>query len=261
MFSIVYEDCKPLKVQLDNTTLSDRYLALLEDTYNNTPNAICRDPKYYTLDVLKQLAVEASNAFDWNWDTTNVSLDNRTLMHKDIENLVGNGYENIPEEYDELVHNIHFGLHAIESDNNRGPWLQIEWWNDDGFKILPEEYPAKIYCEFGDIKLQNPFVGHNPLFVYGQNDYRDVDLTCKFHDFCKPGINIIIHEYYSGINDYDEEKYKTWFYTNAQSFVEKYSWETILAYTGEPVVGRVTNLDVLEEILEKPYLKFKELVF
>jgi hypothetical protein len=259
-FSIVYKDCEPLEIEFNNTPLADQYQQLIQDTYKNDTHVICRDQKYYTLEVLQKLAIEASQAFNWNWNTSDLSIDNLTLMHKDIENLVGNGYKNLPEEYDELVHNIHYGLHAIEAKNDRGSWLQVEWFNDVGFTIPPEDYPGKIGCEFGDIKLQNPWVGHNPLFVYGQNDFRDVEKTCKFHDFCKPGINILITDY-NAVKNYNQEEYQDWFNTHAPSFVQKHTWETILAYTGDPVVGRVTNLHVLEDMLEQPHLIFKEFIF
>ena len=259
-FAVVYRDCDELEIQLDNTELARNYFDLVKNTYQNYPDIICRDEKYYTLDVFQDLASQCAEAFNWNWNTDDLSLQNRTIMHKDIENLVGNGYEHIPEKYDELVHNTHFALHALETGNSRGPWLQIEWWNDEGFYISPEDYPRKSQCNFGDIKLQNPFVGHNPAFVYGQNDFTNVELTCKFHDFCKPGINIMIQKYKSAPFA-DLDAYRTWFHTKAPAFVEKHSWETILNYTGEATVGRVKNVNTLQEILDKPYLQFEKFVF
>jgi hypothetical protein len=93
MFSIVYKDCEPLEIEFNNTPLADQYQQLIQDTYKNDTHVICRDQKYYTLEVLQKLAIEASQAFNWNWNTSDLSIDNLTLMHKDIENLVGNGYQ------------------------------------------------------------------------------------------------------------------------------------------------------------------------
>jgi hypothetical protein len=259
-FAIFYKNCDYLEIELDSTKLAHNYFDLLQNTYQNYPDVISRDEKYYTLDVFQDLAIQCAEAFNWKWNTNDLSLENRTIMHKDIEHLVGNGYEHIPEKYDELVHNMHMALHALETGNGRGPWLTIEWYNDEGFYIAPEDYPKKLKCKFGDIKLQNPFVGHHPAFVYRQNDYTNVELTCKFHDFCKPGVNIVIEDYHSLPSNH-LDNYKKWFHRHAPKFVEKHSWNTILDYTGEAIVGRVKNVNTLQEILEKPYLQFEKFVF
>jgi len=260
-FNIVFENSAPIQVQLDDTSLGNRYYNLIKSVYEDDTNVIFRDQKYYTLDVFRSLAFKAKKELGWIWNIDDLSTSNLTLLHKDIEKLVGSGYDNIPAEHDELVHEIHYALHALDCDDNnngRGAWLQLEWYNSSGFAITQEEYPGKIACKFGDIKLQNPFVGHNPLFLYKQNDYTAIEQTCKFHNLCKPGINILISDYNL---KYNEQDYYTWFNTHCPEFIQKHSWKTIQAYTGEAVVGKVLNTDVLHDLLQKPYLTFKKFDF
>lgn len=257
-FEIKFHNIPSLKVQLDKTQLAEKYYNLLKFQYLEDSNVIFRDRQYYTLDVLCNLAAQANDCLGWNWDLSDTSWENLTLLHKDIEYLVGDGYENLPAEYDNLVHDMHFALHSIEYNNQRDPWLQLEWYNDNGFEIKPEEYPGKRVCEVGDIKLQNPWVGHSPHMVYMQNDNTNIMQTCKFHDFAKPGINIMIEKY--GSNQ-PYENYYNWFNKHCPEFLEKHTWETTKAFIGEPVVGRINNLEDLESAIAEPYLKFEELVF
>jgi hypothetical protein len=257
-FEIKFYNIPSLKVQLNKTELAKKYYNLLKSQYLEDSNVIFRDKKYYTLDVLCELAKKANDCLGWDWDLSDLSLENLTILHKDIEYLVGDGYENLPAEYDDLVHDIHFALHSIQDNNERGSWLQLEWYNDSGFEITPEEYPAKRVCEVGDIKLQNPWVGHNPSMVYMQNDNTNIMQTCKFHDFVKPGINIILKQYGS---DATYENYYEWFTKHCPEFIEKYTWETTKSFIGEPVVGKILNIEDLELAISNPYLEFEEIIF
>ena len=257
-FEILFKDSDPLKVTLQDSNLASNYYNLLKSKYQEDANVVFRDKKYYTLDVFQELAKQANDCLGWTWDISDLSISNLTAMHKDIEHLVGAGYEDLPAEYDNLVHDIHYALHSIETNNERGAWLQLSWYTDEGFSISPEEYPGKKCCKFGDIKLDNPWVGHNPSMVFMQDDYTAISETCKFHDWAKPGMNILI-ENYGG--DIDVKEYYDWFTTHDPEFVETHTWKTIESYLGEAVVGNIVNLDTLEEILKKPYLEFEKFVF
>lgn len=210
--------------------------------------------------MLQQLADRANRELGWTWDTTDLSVANTTLMHKDIEGFLAQGFANTPEHLDELLHDIHFALHSVESGSQRNSWLQIEWFVDDGFPIGADEYPAQIAMEFGAIRLQNPYVGHHPLFVYQQRDHRDVAQTCRFHDLARPGICIVVDRA-AGHSQLDWQSYRQWFEHHATEWVQQQSWERIKAYTGHPVIGRVRNCNALDECINRPYLEFDRLEF
>jgi hypothetical protein len=256
---IKFKNCPWLMVQLDNTNLARQWHELVKSNYIANPNLLFRDQQDYNIFKLENLAKEANNRLGWNWQTENLDLYHTTLMHKDIETFLANGFANIPEEYDELLHEIHFCLHSVESGSKRASWLQLEWYNDDGFKISEDEYPAKIKMDFGDIRLQNPYVGHHPLYLYEQNDTHNIMQTCKFHDLARPGINLVIEK--KEEKQFNWEQYIQWFLDNGPDFVEKHGIETIKKFTGHPVVGHIVNLDDLEYCLSLPALEFEALDF
>lgn len=261
-FGIKFHNVPTLKVKLDSTSLANKYYELMKSQYSEDSNVIFRDQQYYTIDVLQDLAQKANECLGWKWDVSDTSIQNLNILHKDIEYLVGDGYENLPAEYDDLVHDIHFALHSIEKDNSRGSWLQLEWYNDNGFEIKPDEYPSKKVCNIGDIKLQNPYVGHSPYMVYMQNDITDIMNTCKFHNYVKPGINIMIQQYNHGLGiEEPEENYYNWFMKHCPEFIEKHTWETTRSFLGEPIIGKILNLEDLEYAISVPTLKFEALEF
>lgn len=254
---IVFRDCPPLNVQV-NPGLGRRWLALVESTYTKDPQAIFRDPQKYTTELLAKLASEANQRLGWNWDTTDLSVAATTLMHKDIEEFLAQGFENIPEEFDQLLHDIHFCLHSVESGSKRNSWLQVEWFNDSGFSITADEYPGRLNTRFGDIRLQNPYVGHHPLYLFQQRDSINIMQTCRFHDFVKPGICIVVQP---ETNNLCLSEYIKWFQQHSPEFIDQHSLENLVKFTGHPVVGRITNLEDLQYCVQKEYLEFDRLEF
>lgn len=255
-FTIYFRDCPPLFFQIDLTYLGQRYLHLLKQQVQDDPRPIFRDPQKYTMEHFQGLVARAQEVLGWDWCKGHYTLEVTTRLHKDIETYLARGYENIPEAHDEILHELHFCLHAIESGSQRSSWLQIEWYNDRGFKISAEEYPKKIKLEFGDLRLQNPYVGHHPLYLYEQRDSINVLQTCRFHDRVKPGINIVIS---SGGYSLDRDRYLDWWRTNAPEFLSRHSEKELLDWTGHPIIGRVLNLKDLETVVARPVLEFSHI--
>lgn len=258
-FIVQFRNAPALTCRLHDTDLARKYYSLLKQQYVEDPHPLFRDQQKYTLEYFVQLVNRAERELGWNWHRDNYNLDTTTLLHKDIEQYLAQGFENIPEEHDEILHELHFALHAIENGSKRNSWLQIEWYNNAGFFMSEDEYPAKLKPEFGDIRLQNPYVGHHPLYVYEQKDTHNILQTCKFHDFVKPGINLVINsetEY-----KFEQEKYVSWFETHAPDFVKLHSIEKLCKFTGHPVVGSVVNKKDLEIVVAMPIIEFESLHF
>lgn len=256
-FEVKFCGAPALQCSLHNTNLTRRYLELVK---SQVDVPIFRDPPRYTLDYFKELAIEAQQVLGWNWIKDNYPLEITTLLHKDIEKYLTKGFENIPQEHDHLLHELHYCLHAIESGSRRNNWLQVEWFNDDGFNIDADEYPAKINLEFGDLRLQNPYVGHHPLYVYEQNDNLDIQQTCKFHDFVKPGINIVVTRTHKN-KLFDMETYLKWFETHAPKFVAHHGVNKLKKFTGHPIIGSVINKSDLEWLVQQPIIEFEYISF
>lgn len=260
-FEIKFANAPALQCWLHDTKLAKNYLALLKDQYHKDPAPIFRDPQNYNLEYFQNLVTQAEKILGWDWHRTQYDLATTTLLHKDIETYLAQGYANIPEAHDHLLDELHFCLHAIESGSRRDNWLQIEWFNDAGFDIDEDEYPAKLNLEFGDLRLQNPYVGHHPLYLYQQQDRTNVSQTCRFHDFVKPGINVVIMPAKKIPADFDWNTYVSWFKTHATDFVNSNSVVKLKKFTGHPVIGSVINKKDLEQLIAQPKIVFESISF
>jgi hypothetical protein len=260
-FEIKFHNVPSLKCQLDDTELSKQYLELLKSLYTQDPTPVFRDPQQYTIEYFKVLAEQANKVLGWNWNYEYYDTSITTLLHKDIETYLANGYKNIPEKHDHLLNELHFCLHAIQSNSKRTHWLQVEWFNDNGFYIDEDNYPGKLDLNFGDLRLQNPYVGHHPLYVYEQQDYTNITQTCKFHDFVKPGINIVIKNGYRQSAKFDWTSYIKWFEIHDADFVKLHGVARLKKFTGHPIIGSVQNKQDLVTLLEQPVIKFESIMF
>ena len=257
-FAIKFHNAPELQYRLDNSELAHRYMKLLQTQYVNDPCPVFRDQQKYTQEHFNVLAQQAQKELGWDWIKPCYDLSTTTKLHKDLEQYLARGFENISEAHDELLHELHFCLHAIESGSKRNNWLQIEWYNDNGFEITADEYPARLNLEFGDLRLQNPYVGHHPLYLYQQKDIINVMQTCRLHDFVKPGMNLVIN---SEKNTLENNQYLNWFRQHGSDFLKQHSEEILLKFTGHPVIGHVINKQDLETVITMPVLEFEYLKF
>lgn len=239
-----------LNIVLNDNHVARDWLKLFVKNYQKE-FPIFRDQKKYTIEYLRELALQAKNNLNWDCETEFNNIQDTVTLHKCLEHTLQQGFATIPAEYDNLIHELHFCLHKIEyidfaNTNTNRYWLQIEWFNDDGF-ALDESFQHSLEMNFGDIRLQNPYVGHIPLQVYHQDDYNEIMQTCKFHDFVRPGLYICTHDIKN--QQIDKNDYIKWWSEKAPTFVAKHGIDKILHYTGHPVIGRVTNLDDLETVV------------
>jgi hypothetical protein len=245
---VKFKDQPELYIKLNDNQAARDWKALFKKNYQQE-FPIFRDQKKYNLDYLNKLAGEAKLNLGWDCETDIKSIDDTVKLHKHLETTLANGFGSILEQYDNLIHELHFCLHKLEcveftGDSLIRQWLQIEWFNDDGMP-LDCMFEHSKSMSFGDIRLQNPYVGHIPFQVYNQNDYKEIFQTCKFHDYIRPGLHIHIG---NPPPDIDIEKYTAWWNTHAPEFVACHGIEKILHYTGHPVIGHVVNLEDLEKI-------------
>ena len=247
---VKYKNFPALEIELDNNSLKHDYKNLLKKNSQQSP--ISRDPCKYTFEYFSVLVKHAKDILKWDWNRDHYSLKELVDLHKDIEMYLSNGFQNISEEHDNLLHELHYALHAIGAGNSRGRWIQVEWFNDDGFQ-MPDDLNFSTQLKFGDVKLQNPYVGHDPIFVYRQRDFTNIAQTCKFHDLVRPGINIMIQSDKFFVND----NFKQWYNAHAESWIQQHGWDKIIRYTGWPRVGRVKNLNVLQQLAVSPLFEIE----
>ena len=262
---VKFADYPELEIELFNNSLSDQYYQLVQQNYQQQFPTFYDSAKY-NVEYLQSLVPQARELFGWNWITNDFSIENTTRLHKDIEQLIGQGFENIPEQWDNIINEMHFCLHAIETKRQTGAvrdaTMTVEWLNDSVF-AMPTDFEFQSGVSYGDIKLQNPHVGHPPSMIFSQRDTSDVFQTCRFHDLVKPGIVFCIANTRSAKSFSSNwlQMYKKWWDLNAPEFVEHHSWDQILRYTGWPVIGKVTNLSVLDQVRHSSQLALENLKF
>jgi hypothetical protein len=262
VIDLKFTDQPVLHLSIDNTELGQKYFNLIQDNYK-TQSPIFRDQLKYTVEYMHTLAIEANEKLGWNWQADTYTIANTALLHKNIEELLGTvGFRNVPAEYDNLLHELHNCLHQIQDNKKhktRSGWLQIEWYNDEGFP-LDSDFKFTSQLNEGDLKLQNPWVGHGPLQIFSEKDFNKISQTCKFHNFVKPGINLLLDNF-TPFTEFD--KLIKIFKDADPDFVNKHGEEKIRKYTGYLVVGKVLNINDLRIIkyadkLNFEYLKFYE---
>ena len=248
-----------LELSIQDTELGHRYYNLVKTNYQQQ-QPIFRDTAKYTLDYLRTLVKQASEILGWDWTRDFYDTATATELHKDIEQLLGrDGFGAVSESADDLLHEIHYCLHLNQTPRRkpRHGWLQIEWYNDQGF-ALPEDFTFTKSMKFGDLKLQNPYVGHSPLQVYLEKDTTATSQTCKLHDFVRPGINIIIEPVNCVVPN---EKILEFLTTHGSEFVNKHGIDKINRFIGYPVVGCVENIVDLANVVKAPILELDSLEF
>jgi len=257
IINVHFKNKPVLQLLIESSMVGQSYYNLVKQVYEKE-KPIYRDANRYTEDYMHSLALQVRDILGWNWITDNYNAKNAIRFHKDIEVLLQNGFDNVPAEFDEVLHEIHYGLHISEWDrSNHGGWLQIEWYNDEGID-LDSSFKFKKTMSVGDVKLQNPYVGHGPTQIYTEQDNINISQTCKFHDLIRPGINISTANY----EQLDEESVIEFFKKYDSKFVNLHGEEKIKNNIGYPVIGNVVNLDDLEYCLQdKNMLELEKLTF
>jgi hypothetical protein len=228
-----------IEIAVDDTETGRLYFDLSQ-RQNAQQQPFYRDTLEYTQEYLVKLAHQARDAFGWDWVRDKYDISVTAQLHKDLEHSVGQlGFENIPAQYDQLLYDLHHCLHAVQfgkTQPGRRDNFQIEWLTDQSV-ALPKSFEFKETSRDGDLILINPYVGHNPLQIYMENDFTSLATTCRFHDIIKPGI--VITSKYSVTKDtilYE-------FVAQAPDFVELHGQNKIRYYAGAAVIGHVVNLD------------------
>jgi hypothetical protein len=233
-----------IEIAVDDTETGRLYFDLTRQQ-NSRQAAVYRDTLMYTPEYLVQLAHQAQTAFGWSWIREHYDLATTAQLHKDLENSVGQlGFENIPEQYDQLLYDLHHCLHAVQFGKTQpGRWdnFQIEWLCDKSV-ALPASFEFSETSQFGDLILINPYVGHNPLQIYRENDFSSLSTTCRFHDCIKPGI--VLTQAGTVTKDCILEE----FVKQAPDFVLLHGADKIRYYAGAAVIGHVVNLEQFAQL-------------
>jgi hypothetical protein len=234
-----------IEIAVDDTETGRLYFDLTQRQNQQQP-PFYRDTAVYTPEYMIELAHRAKDAFNWDWFSDHYDISITAQLHKDLENSVGRlGFQQIPEQYDELLYDLHHCLHAIQFGVlpcKRISNFQIEWLVDNSIP-LPSSFEFKESVNVGDLILINPYVGHNPLQIYREQDFSSLNTTCRFHDIIKPGIVIT-----SEANTVTKDTMLEEFIKHDSAFVDLHGADKIKYYAGAAVVGHVVDIDILDQV-------------
>ena len=238
-----------IEIAVDNTETGRLYFDLSQKQ-NQQQQPFYRDTIEYTPEYMVDLAHQARAAFGWDWIRDKYDTATTAQLHKDLENFVGKlGFAQIPEQYDQLLYDLHHCLHDIQFGKTRAERqsnLQIEWLCNESLP-LPDSFEFRETRRFGDLILINPYVGHNPLQIYRENDFSSLATTCRFHDIIKPGI--VLTQQYTVTKDTILAE----FVKQAPDFVELHGADKIRRYAGSAVIGHVTDVNLLKQLKQNKH--------
>ena len=237
-------------VDIDNTATGRLYFDLCKQHCNQSL-PFYRDSSIYTVEYMQELAIQADHAFGWDWFRNDYNIAQTAQLHKDLEYLLGTtGFHNIPEQYDGLLYDLHHCLHAIQFGNPsvRSDYFQMEWLTDNSVD-LPDDFEFVSTITPGTALLINPYVGHNPLQIYQENDWSNLNSTCKFHDIIKPAIVLAPRRTPVTIS---AEEILAKFQEQDPDFVATHGAQKILYYSGFAKIGQATDPDLLHRIYSNP---------
>jgi hypothetical protein len=248
--TVAFHDQPELEIKVNDTETGRVYYELTRQ-HAQQQRPFYADTSVYTPEYMIELARQAQKAFGWDWFSETYDTSVTALLHKNLENSIGQlGFENIPEQYDQLLYDLHHCLHSIQhgkTQPGRGEHFQIEWLTDVS-RPLPASFEFSETSRFGDLILINPYVGHNPLQVFRENDWTSITTTCRFHDIVKPGI--VVTQGFNIRKDVIVREFKQ----RVPEFVAQHGEEKIRYYSGVAVVGRVTNTEAFSALLKSPGL-------
>jgi len=243
--TVKFHNQPAIEIAVDDTETGRLYFNLTRRQNKQQP-PFYRDTVVYTPEYMVELAHRAKDAFGWDWFSDHYDISITAQLHKDLENSVGQlGFDQIPEQYDELLYDLHHCLHAIQfgkTSQGRFDNFQIEWLVDESV-TLPSSFEFKESSNYGDLILINPYVGHNPLQIYKEQDFSSLATTCRFHDIIKPGIVLT-----SGYAKVTKDTILEEFIKHDPAFVELHGADKIKYYSGSAVVGHVLDIDKLNQV-------------
>lgn len=237
-----------LIIQVDDTETGQLYYELTRQQVQQQ-QPFYADTSLYTPEYMITLAQQARDAFGWDWFSSTYDTSVTARLHKDLEHSIGQlGFESVPEQYDQLLYDLHHCLHAIQhgkTQPGRDEHFQLEWFTDCSGP-LPASFEFSETSSFGDLILINPYVGHNPLQVYRENDWTSIETTCRFHDRVKPGI--VITQGFNCAKDVIVDAFKQ----HVPEFVAVHGEQKIRYYSGVARIGQVINRETFRALLQSP---------
>jgi len=271
------------KVDIYDTPIGNQF-------FNQHLAAVARDPKNavpvitdytkYTINYFLKLVQQALDTNTLNWDNYTIvpGIENYhsnqvqfNLMHKDLEIVAGlDHYAGLGQDQIDLINELHCCLHGLETihaplDYKFEPRaiVNFSYFIDNGTNNhMPEPTKFSRAMLPGEIMLDYPYVGREPIFCMIHNDNSILQQTCKMIDRISLNWKLYTNNNTLKVwgplpwpNDVDAELTK-WYY-EYQTDMEAlgYSLQKILDHTGFCIPGRVEDRSKLVYLRDTPNIQ------
>lgn len=270
-------------VDLYDNPVVERFYAAHKDLQDNHPDwahAALQDYNRFNIDYFKDLINQAQtqNIVDWahyqilpgaeHYDANQVIFNQ---MHRDVEVKAGiNKYEGLEDNQRLLVDELHWCLHSLESPDAPKDYkfrprdiIQITYRGELVRPEMPEDTVFSRSIDPGEIMLDFPYVGKEPLYCLMHNDNSMLEQACKIiqHISFSWKMHLSPHtaQQWAGgpywPKNYDKEMTE-WYMQHKETLDSMgYSVPLMLARSGFCKVGKITDTSKLEYIRTQPVIK------
>ena len=243
-------------------------------------DAIIDDCTRYTISYFIDLVERAHQTNTINWTNYTIlpgkehyasNQRNFNLMHKDLEVVAGlQAYSGLNETQKMLVDEMHCCLHTLESDSapldykfDGRFWLNFQYrFNVPDKQPMPEPVKFKRRLEPGEVMLDYPYVGKEPIFCMIHKDDSILTQTCKMIDRISVTWKLHLAERPATQWGWDpwpkdiDAELTDWYYEHeADMQALDYSLEKIINHTGFCPVGRIDDLSKMKYLRTTPNLQ------
>lgn len=254
----------------------------LRESQFSRHQAFVSEKNRFNLQYFRSLLDQARNQgiFDWQHFQISPDLAKRksnqvqfNAMHKEVEVLAGiQKYGDLDADERRLVDEIHHCLHALEAPD---PMIEPGWRprvflamrydaNIDRKTLMPSDTKFKRYLAPGQVTLDFPYVGKEPLICLLHKDDSQLLQTCKVIDhvsytwnlFLGPGMtrNIIPEQ------PHNIDAALTAWYEDHKADMEHlgYDLQKVLDRTGFCTVGEIDDKSCLKYLRNMPRVEVTE---
>ena len=269
-------------IEIYEDTISQLFFQQHQDITQQYPThstaTIVDSTKYninYFIDQISQ--ANSIRALDWTKYHIQDGIENYhsnqlqfNKMHKDLEVVAGiHKYAGLNEEQKTLIDDMHCCLHSLETSQapldyhfDSRSYILFNYYVGYNLNSMPEPVKFKRSIAPGEVMLDYPYVGKEPIFCMIHNDNSILQQTCKMID--KVSVSWKLHVGNEvgqkwgpdpWPKDVDAEL-TAWYYKNKTDLdALGYDLKKIINHTGFCTIGRIDNLSVLDYLQTTPNIQ------
>jgi hypothetical protein len=281
-FHIEINNAVDFNIDLYDTKVAELFYNAHRDLKNNHPDwaaASLQDYNRFNITYFKELIADAQqqNIVDWAHYTILPGAENYAAnqvifnqMHRDVEVKAGiNKYEGLEDHQRLLVDELHWCLHSLESEDAQLDYqfkprdiVQLTYRGELQRPEMPKDTVFSRVLYPGEIMLDFPYVGKEPLYCMMHNDNDMLEQACKIIEHISFSWKLNLSrkpstQWAGGTWPKDIDAALTSWYMQHKEQLDNmgYSVELMLARSGFCPVGIIDDISKLEYIRTSPVIK------